>query len=148
MTDIFYKTNEGNPDNILEHLEACDNDFVPPLSQRIDLLTYSEKLAQYATNFEAWNDHKILVGLVSVYMNDLDMKTAFISSVSVCPEYTGLGIAKRLISESIKEAKHKGFEQLKLEVNQFNVPAIKLYNAFGFDIMEIKNEVIKMNLKL
>jgi len=148
MSDIIYKTNEGKADEILEHLEACDKDFVPPLSQRIDISAYSEKLAQYATNFEAWNIHKILVGLVSVYMNDFGMKTAFITSVSVCPEYIGKGIAKRLMAECIKEAKQKGFVQLQLEVNELNVPAIKLYSAFGFNFTEINKEIIKMNLKL
>lgn len=148
MPDIFYKINQGNVGEILIHLSACDKYFMPPLSYRIDLSTYSEKLVNCATNFEAWNVQKILVGLVSVYMNDMCMKTAFITNVSVCPEYTGKGIAKNLMTECIKEAKQKGFVQLQLEVNELNAPAIKLYSAFGFDITEINKDIIKMNLKL
>lgn len=148
MYAIIYKTNEGKAAEILEHLMTCDKDFVPPLSHRIDLTAYSVKLVKYATNFEAWNVQKELVGLVSVYMNDLDVKTAFITNVSVCPEFTGKGIAKRLMAACLKEAKQKGFLQLQLEVNKLNAPAIKLYSAFGFDITEIKKKIIKMNLKL
>jgi len=148
MSNIIYKTNEGRADEILEHLETCDKDFRPPLSQRIDLSEYCVKLAQNATNFEAWDGHRILVGLVSVYMNNFSIKTAFITSVSVCHVYTGKGIAKRLMAECIKEAKQKGFVQLQLEVNVLNAPAIKLYNSFGFYITEIDKEVIKMNLKI
>ena len=148
MADIIYKTNKGNEDNILEHLEACDKNFVPPLSQRIDLKVYSEKLAQYATNFEAWSDHKTLVGLISVYMNDYEKKTAYITSVSVCTKFTGRGIAKSLMAECINKARQIGFLQIKLEVNEFNTPAIKLYSAFGFNVAEINKGIIKMNLKI
>ena len=107
MPAIIYTINQGKVGEILIHLEACDKAFVPPLSHRIDLSAYSEKLVKHATNFEAWNVQKILVGLVSVYMNDLSMKTAFITSVSVCTEYTGKGIAKRLMAECLKETKQK-----------------------------------------
>lgn len=148
MSAIIYTINQSKAGEILLHLVACDKTFVPPLSQRIDLSTYSEKLIRYATNFEAWNGQKRLVGLVSVYMNDVSLKTAFITSVSVCPEYTGKGIAKNLILECLKETKQKRFSEIQLEVNKLNAPAIKLYSAFGFDISQIKKEIIKMNLTL
>lgn len=148
MSDVIYTINHGKVDEILIHLKACDNTFIPPLSKRIDLLAYTEKLVRNATNFEAWNDQNQIIGLVSVYMNDVNLKAAFITSVSVCTEYIGIGIAKKLMTKCLKETKQKGFAQLQLEVNALSTPAIKLYSAFGFDITEINKEMIKMNLKL
>ncbi|PKP49332.1 MAG: hypothetical protein CVT92_15300 [Bacteroidetes bacterium HGW-Bacteroidetes-1] len=146
MPDIFYKKNQSKAGEILEHLVACDKEFTPPLSQRVDLSAYSEKMINFATNIEAWNDKTILVGLVSAYMNDPDNKTAYITSVSVCPDYTGKGIAKKLIAECLKEAKKNGFKQLQLEVNKSNLPAVNLYRSFGFEVFETNKETIKMSL--
>jgi ribosomal protein S18 acetylase RimI-like enzyme len=148
MPDINYTINQSNAGEILIHLEACDKTFSPPLSQRLDLSAYAEKLLKFAVNFEAWNRQSKLIGLISVYMNDVNLNAAFITNVSVCPEYTGKGIAKKIMTECIQKTKEKGFAQIHLEVNALSASAIKLYSVFGFEIVEINKEMIKMNLKL
>jgi len=148
MSEIIYTINQCNAGEILIHLEACDKTFSPPLSHRLDISAYAEKLLKFAINFEAWSRQKKLIGLVSVYMNDVNLKAAFITNVSVCPDYTGLGIAKKLLAECLKETKEKGFVQLQLEVNALSTPALNLYCVLGFEIVEIKQEMIKMNLNL
>lgn len=52
--------------------------------------------------------------------------------VAVRPEHRGRGIAYRLLDYAVKTSRGKGLESLFLEVRSKNIPAIKLYKAYGF----------------
>ena len=52
--------------------------------------------------------------------------------VAVAPEYRQRGIAYRLLDYAVKTSRGKGLESLFLEVRSQNLPAIKLYTAYGF----------------
>ena len=56
----------------------------------------------------------------------------YITNVATLPEYRGLGIATRIISELLEFAMAEGLEFVTLEVRESNTPAINLYTAFGF----------------
>jgi [ribosomal protein S18]-alanine N-acetyltransferase len=49
----------------------------------------------------------------------------------ILPEYQGKGLAKPLLTESLKFVKKKG-HQVKLEVHKTNLKAINLYKKAGF----------------
>ena len=52
--------------------------------------------------------------------------------VAVLPEYRRRGISYRLLDYSMKTSRGSGLESTFLEVRSKNIPAIKLYTAYGF----------------
>jgi ribosomal protein S18 acetylase RimI-like enzyme/2-polyprenyl-3-methyl-5-hydroxy-6-metoxy-1,4-benzoquinol methylase len=143
----MYVLNKASAAQIADHLLHCDADFVPPLSGRVEINDYARKIVSKATRFEAWSG-STLVGLVAAYCNDQENRIAYISSVSVLRAWTGKGIASRLMSQCIEHAKASGMRQIGLEVAGDNTPAIKLYEKGGFEISNIGDPSITMNLYL
>ena len=129
---IDYRLNNADACSIEKHLLACDNFFMPPLSSYVNILKYSKKLYENAENFEAWHGEN-LIGLVSVYLNDLKSMLAYISNVSVDVSYQSQGIAKILLSKAIVHGTEAGFHCIKLDVYRVNTRAINLYNRLGFE---------------
>lgn len=147
MKDIIYKINESTIEDIVEHLNLCDLDFIPKLSSKVNIVDYSIKLFEKANRFEAWKKNK-LVGLVALYYN-FEENLGFITSVSVLHEYNGNGIAKKLFEFVIAQIKELKFKKLLLEVNKSNYGAIKLYEHFNFKICKETedNYLLKINIK-
>lgn len=52
--------------------------------------------------------------------------------VAVAPPKRQRGIGYRLLDYSVKTSKGQGLERLFLEVRSRNIPAIRLYTAYGF----------------
>jgi GNAT superfamily N-acetyltransferase len=126
-----YRINNAEPLEITQHLLACDVSFHPSLSSRVNLVDYALKLAQNAVRFEAWLDSR-LIGLVAVYCNADDCGTAFVSNVSVDPEFTGRGIARQLMQTCIAYVQNLNFKRLSLWIDPAALPAMRLYQALGF----------------
>lgn len=126
---IIYKTKTASQDDIFLHLLDNDENFYPPLSERLDVKEFAEKIHDLAITFEAW-DGNSLIGIVSVYCNRPVF--AFINHVCVSRIYKGNGIASKLISQCIEFARANGLEGVNLEVNPKNKAAISLYEKIGF----------------
>lgn len=52
--------------------------------------------------------------------------------IATSPEYRRRGIGYRLLDYSVKVARGMGLEALFLEVRESNLPAISLYESYGF----------------
>ena len=145
--DINYLANTASEEQIVEHLLNCDADFVPTLSERVEIPAYAHKIVSKATRFEAWSNGT-LVGLVAAYCNDKETRITHITSVSALKEWTGKGIAARLIDYCIAHAKAAGMQKIGLEVAATNVPAIKLYKKSGFVVGKLDEPLVPMTLYL
>ena len=126
---------------------TCEQDFLPPLSTRVNVSEYAERLHNSAARYEAWTRGD-LVGLVATYQNDPNKECAFISSVSVVKLWQGKGISSRLLEQCIQEVTRLQFAQLALEVNKRQLLAISMYEKRGFKELEATSETIKMQLAL
>lgn len=115
---------------LLAHLRAADTSFAPPLSTRIDLAAYADKLAAHARRVEAWQDD-VLVGLIAMYANDA-AQGGFITNVSVLPGHQGQGIAGKLLTRTLALAAELDLPRLRLEVYADNMAALALYRRHGF----------------
>jgi ribosomal protein S18 acetylase RimI-like enzyme len=118
-------------DELLAHLLACDADFIPPLSSRVDLATYADKLLRHAARIEAWQDGR-LVALVAMYCNDARDRRAFVTSVSVEPSLRGTGLGQRMMARAFERAAAAGMARIALELHGDNHAARRLYEKAGF----------------
>jgi ribosomal protein S18 acetylase RimI-like enzyme len=144
---VEFLLNAASAAQIADHLLCCDADFVPPLSGRVEINDYAQKIASKATRFEAWSGGT-LVGLVAAYCNDHEKRVAYITSVSVLRAWTSKGIAARLLGQCVENAKASGMRQISLQVAGDNTPTIKLYEKSGFVAGKANASVITMGLYL
>jgi ribosomal protein S18 acetylase RimI-like enzyme/SAM-dependent methyltransferase len=144
---VDYLANTASVEQIAEHLLCCDADFVPTLSERVNIRDYAQKIANKAMRFEAWSNGA-LVGLVAAYCNNTETRIAHITSVSVIKACTGKGIGVSLIEKCVAHAKVAGMRQIGLEVAAVNMPAIKLYGKSGFVADKLNESIIPMRLNL
>ena len=147
MTEAAFEMlrNRASASEIAAHLRACDGVFVPPLSERVDLDDYAEKIVQRAERFEAWSNGQ-LAGLVAIYCNDCGRRTAFITSVSVLPARQGEGIASRLLQACTESVRQTGFKGIELEVGAHNSAATRLYEKHGFAVSHTRDNLHTLHL--
>jgi ribosomal protein S18 acetylase RimI-like enzyme len=139
--------NRASPSEIAAHLRRCDREFHPALSSRVDIDEYAAKLWAKAERFESW-DGDVLVGLLAVYCNDAAERVAFVTSVSVLPEWAGRGIATALVGNCIAYCTRHGARRIGLEVACGQTSAIHLYEKFGFTRGSGGGGNFKMKLEL
>lgn len=145
--EITYKIKTANPKEILAHLQECNDNFYPPLTERVDLEEYSRKLFEKSLTFEAWKEGA-LAGLLAAYFSQGADRPVFITNVSVLKKFMGLGIASELLGRCIQYAADENFTEIKLEVNNESIHAINLYRKFDFVIDDGSQGFLKMKLKL
>ena len=143
MTSLVdMRVNVASAPVIAAHLRRCDDDFIPRLSDRIEIDEYSRKIAGRAMRFEAWAIGS-LVGLVAAYF-DADGHTAYITTVSVDPQHRKQGLASRLLIQCVAHAQERGYARVLLEVDRENEPAIALYEDLGFTMADVTDRTISM----
>ncbi len=144
---VDYQLNKATGTEITEHLLRCDASFIPPLSERVEIIDYAMKIASKADRFEAWSGDT-LVGLVAAYCNDMETRSAHITSVSVLRAWMKKGIAARLLEQCIAYAQASGMHTIRLAVASSNIPAIRLYVKYGFIAGEADTAFTSMYLHL
>lgn len=65
---------------------------------------------------------------------------AHITNIAVKSTERGKGIGKFLMSELIARAKLADITRMTLEVREGNIPAIKLYESFGFKVEGVRKK--------
>jgi ribosomal protein S18 acetylase RimI-like enzyme len=113
----------------------------------IDVAEYVNKILKNATVISIVNNSD-LKAFIAFYENDINKKVAFLTMIAVEKESANLGYGKKLLEMSIEEVKKKGFKSYELEVREDNLKAIKLYQNFGFEIIETNRGVFHMIKKL
>jgi ribosomal-protein-alanine N-acetyltransferase len=132
---IKYTINMSGVAMIKRHLKACDQTYIPPLSERVDVDRYAGKLYRLATRYEAWQDNK-LIGLVAAYLGTGENPEIFVSNVSVDSTMTGRGIGANLLRRLVSDAKVRNYGSIRLEVSPQNHAAQKLYAKSGFVVLK------------
>jgi ribosomal-protein-alanine N-acetyltransferase len=140
--NLTLKVNASTEKDIQSHLFICSRQFSPPLGDRVEIGEYSRKLRRSALTFEAWSNDS-LVGLVAAYINAQD-KSCFITNTSVLAKYTGQGVATRLLAACLVHVRAANVETVSLEVSKDSRPAIRLYEKFGFRVVDDRGNFLKM----
>jgi len=139
---LDFKVNASTEKDIRAHLSGCDRRFSPPLSDRVDIGEYSKKLRVNAVTFEAWNGES-LVGMLAAYL-DVGERSCFITNTSVLAEFSGRGVAARLLAACLERARAEQVETVSLEVSKDSQPAIRLYAKFGFQVVGHREGLLTM----
>ena len=145
MSEITYTIKKATVKDIELHLLLCDLQFIPPLSDKVDIESYSNKIYDKAITFEAWSQNK-LIGVIAAYFN-YEEQFGFITNVSVDPKWTGKGIAAELLKNCLEYTVNSKFKTVSLEVNKNNGKAIGLYTKFGFEKESQKEDSLTMKWK-
>ena len=119
---------------ILEYLENCDHDFYEPLSSRVTLDDFSQKLSALSTTFILLFKSAI-AGVVCAYLYAPEGKKGFITLVHVKQEFRGQHLANKLLASAYRHAKERGFETIELFVSKQQVNAFQLYLRNGFTVV-------------
>ena len=139
--------NRATQEEIANHLSLCDANFVPPLSSRLEISEYAEKIFVHALRFEAWEEGS-LVGLVAIYCNDTSRRSAYITSVSVLVGWQRNRVASHLIEQCLGYLRDSEFGCVELEVDTENGKAIDMYEKHGFTIGKSSGRTVVMGLNL
>jgi len=123
MSVIIRPMKEGDVPELVKIEEEI---FSRPWSEQNfrDLLTRS-----YCLYLIAQKDDKI-VGCAGLTALDNE---GDIDKVMVCEECRGKGVASYLMGELLAEGRKRGIQEFTLEVRAGNLPAIRLYEKFGFE---------------
>lgn len=144
---LSYRQNHATAQDISKLLKTCDQDFIPPLSERVELNAYAARIEGNAVRFECW-DGQSLVGIVAMYCNAPDKSQAFITNVSTAPAHRGSGISRKLLCSAVSHAQELGFETLSLDVHPEAVAAVSLYQSIGFKTISETGQVLNCLLTL
>lgn len=113
-------------------LQQINNDYIPSLSTKVSLRTYSEKIKTLG-HVIIDSDTDSIHGIAVIYCNDYEFLKAYIPLVGVSKEFSGQGIATRIVKELINFAKYKNFKVIGINSN--NSIAIKIYQKLGFVVV-------------
>ena len=83
----------------------------------IRLLFYGDQLAGYN-----W----------TLLMSDGRRRQGVIGSIGLVPEFRGQGVSKIILADGMQYLRSAGADYVRLEVDGSNIPAIRLYQSFGF----------------
>ncbi len=123
----------GNPEIIIQKMQQQDIKAVAEIEARVFTMPWSAKGFQDAlqqdTIFITAKQEEQMVGYCGMYCS---FEEGEITNVAVSPESRSQGIGKKLIYQLLNYALEKGITRIVLEVRVSNVPAIKLYEGFGF----------------
>lgn len=134
-----------NEPDIYRILTNINNDFNPPLSERVDLSIFAEKLFKNAMFFCDYSADGILKGLIALYANDFENKKAYIPLVYTARNFRGKGVASGLLNEVVSFVKSLNGQIRIIGLHTNNITAIRVYTNVGFkivDVVEGKNYMI------
>jgi ribosomal protein S18 acetylase RimI-like enzyme len=134
---IEISNSKKSKEKIFKYLKSNSSVFVPPLSGRVDLNTFTEKITKYAR--QTWiydNEQNEIAGFMACYFNDPKKEIAYITSISIVEKYQAKGLGIMLINDSIDFAKKNNFRKIQLEVSKINTNAIGFYRKQQFNIVD------------
>lgn len=124
---------EIEKEKFFDFIKKINYDFPIPISEKVDLNEYCEKLWEKAELVAEVQDEEIR-GLVAGYMNDLENGSAYISLVGVSRDFRNQGLGKKLVHQFVLLCREKQIRSVNLYTHKTNQAAIKMYEGLGFEI--------------
>ncbi len=116
---------------LIEVVLSTEGSFVPPISQRVDIDKYIEKLFEESVVFFAVDKkNRNVLGLSSFYCTPDVFQYAFLSYIAVLQK--GKRIGEKLLNESLRYCKEKGMKGMDTQTWEGNEASLGLFSKLGF----------------
>lgn len=120
---------------IKEYIIKYDNDFYEPLSERVDMDQYGQKLSDLSTTFILYKGNEV-AGLMCSYFYDPSSKVGFNTLLHTKLEYRGKHLSLYILDAVKEYARKHGFEKIAHYTNKQQTSAFQLYIRHGFTVVE------------
>ena len=120
-------------------LQEVDHDFSIPLSEKVDLKLYVEKVLQNADIVYTADGERLKGCVIGYCVNSYD-DLVYIALVATGKDYRRRGIAAELVKEFIAMAKKHRKRAVHLYAASGDTNAINLYRKIGFVNYILENE--------
>ncbi len=135
--DLYSSQNEAL-NELIQFFRITEKKFVPPISDRVDLFEYIEKLITEATVLTAKDQPSgEIIGVAAYYCNPQSFDLAFLSYIAVNSDQKGIGSS--LVEEMIRDCKKRGAKGIKTQTWVSNKRSMALFYKFGFIRTAIEN---------
>lgn len=114
-------------------LKSIEGNFSPPLSERLDLVSYSVKLFEKASSLFIYVDNIPVSGIF--FYNDPTSRSVYIPIVGTLTEFQGRGYFQHILDELFNHLKDTEYNLVKLETWQGS-KALNYYIKNGFKVEE------------
>lgn len=136
---INYKNSPYTLEDIKSFIEALEKDFTPPLSERINLTSYVEKLIRESNIIIIKNSiNEAIVGMIAFYCTPRKYDTALISFFGVVSNARGKGLGSLLLSTCKQLVYQSGMKAIETRTWESNNPALYVYQKQGFIVEDRK----------
>ena len=125
----------SNLGDLVNYLNDVDTDFGIPLSNKVSIDSFAEKLIKHGIVLVIRNNDEI-ISCIGFYCNDIIERFAYLPILSTKKSARGKGFARLLILQMLKECKAKKMRAVFCD--SINSHAISLYKSIGF--IEYKRE--------
>jgi ribosomal protein S18 acetylase RimI-like enzyme len=126
-----------NNKNDMEHVRALFLEYAESLPFKLDFQNFEQELDDLPGKYKepsgcimvAFIDEEAVgcIAIREIENNICEMKRLYVKS-----KYRGVGMGKKLVDESIKKAKEKGYKYMKLDTLASMKGAVSLYRSKGF----------------
>ena len=96
----------------------------------------------WVAEIESPDTAPLVVAMIVIW---LIVDEAHVATIAVHPEYRRQKIAQRLLAYSLVDAYHAGAAKSLLEVRSGNVPAIRMYQRFGYREVGVRQKYYQDN---
>ena len=118
-------------ESIYRFLCEIDDFFVPPLSEKQELLSFSKKIYLKATVCAEVVDSRIVSAVIG-YTDNLIDNSAYISVVATLVDHYGHGYASKLINQFVDICSEKKIDSVHLYTTKNNIKAQRMYERLEF----------------
>lgn len=131
-------------DKLISFLQKIDGYFSPPLTSKVNIEGYTEKLLNNAyIDYNTYNDD--IIALFAGYIN----KNTFFLTLFVIDEiFQGKKVSYPLFNKNIEYLRKEKISIINLEVYKNNHRAITFYKKFNFKIISENNDSYFMSASI
>jgi ribosomal protein S18 acetylase RimI-like enzyme len=135
-TFTICEANWNDFNDILNLLNAVNNEFVPPLTESENLrVKITRILNDRRRGWIKAVDDGVVIGVVAIIYNYRRPQLGLIETLAVLPEFRRLGIGKKLVQFAMSKLFQNGMETSLITTWETNEAALAMYKKLGFKMI-------------
>jgi ribosomal protein S18 acetylase RimI-like enzyme len=135
-TFTICEANWNDFNDILNLLNAVNNEFVPPLTDGENLrVKITRILSDRQRGWIKAVDEGVVIGVVAIIYNYRRPQLGLIETLAVLPEFRRLGIGKKLVQFAMSKLFQNGMETSLITTWETNEAALAMYEKLGFKMI-------------